>query len=385
MSMKTEHTKAPGTLRIVSLGDVHLGHPQTPTATIIRNLDKYCTNEVVLKPVDLLVITGDLFDRLLQNADENVVLIHRWITRLLYKCSYLNVAIRIVEGTPSHDRGQSVFFVEQARNANIEVDLHYATTLSIEYIERWDINILYVPDEWRPEPSETLAEVRQLLAEHQLEQVDFAIMHGAFEYQLPEIARATTHDSKTYLELVKYLILIGHVHLMTQHERILAAGSTDRICHGEEGPKGYFDITVRPDGSFDPVFVENAGAKRYVTVSCHDMDSKKAFALLQSTVTELPPASAIRIRCNINDPISGDLDHIKKTYPDYHWTLKIDNPEQQTKTSVVELFKTLDLSEFVEITASNIRTLLEPELDKIITDPTVRTRTIEHLERLTET
>ena len=135
--MKTDQCKSPGNFRFLSVGDIHLGHHQTSTESIIRNLDYYLTNEVVLKDVDLLIITGDLFDRLLHNADDNVTLIQRWITRLLYKCSYLNVAIRVLEGTPSHDRGQSRFFAEQQKNADIQVDLHYATTLSIEYIERF--------------------------------------------------------------------------------------------------------------------------------------------------------------------------------------------------------------------------------------------------------
>lgn len=371
--MKTDQCKSPGNFRLLSVGDIHLGHPQTPTELIIRNLDRYCTNEVVLKDVDLLIITGDLFDRLLHNADDNVTLIQRWITRLLYKCSYLNVAVRVLEGTPSHDRGQSRFFIEQQQNANIPLDLHYASTLSIETHERWGITILYVPDKWRSDTSETLAEARALLHRHQLQQVDYAIMHGAFEHQLPAVVTEPMHSSAEYLALVKYYILIGHVHFMTQKERILAAGSFDRLCHGEEGAKGYFDVTVRDSGNNSIVFIENKGAKRYDSIPCHGMDMREINVLLKKRVSKLPKGSALRIRCDPNDPVSGDLDSIKQQYPEYQWTLLVEKPKK-TKTSVAQVFKDLDLMEFVEITPENVQELIAPELLRFAKDDATRER-----------
>lgn len=377
MSMKIDQCKHPGIFRFISLGDVHLGHHQTTTASIIKNLDRYCTNEVVLKDIDMLIITGDLFDRLLHNADDNVTLIQRWITRLLYKCSYLNVAIRIVEGTPSHDRGQSRFFVEQMVNANIEVDLHYASTLSIEENERFGINILYVPDKWRPDTQETYSEVLTLMERHQLKQVDFAIMHGAFEYQLPAMVPEPTFDSKAYLDIVKYYILVGHVHFASQRERILAAGSYDRICHGEEGPKGYYRVELRELGDALITFVENKGARKYVTVNCHGKEIQEVNVELRNVVKALPKDSAIRLRCDPNDPVSGYLEAIQKQYPDHHWTLTIDKPKA-TKTSVIELFREMDLEELEEITPDTFQAMMNSELKRLVSD----TATIERCTQL---
>lgn len=360
--MKTDNCKRPGTFRYASLGDVHLGNHQTPTTVIINNLNRSLTDDL-LKQIDMLIITGDLYDRLLHNADENVHHINRWITLLEYRCAKYNVMIRIVEGTPSHDRGQSRFFVEQKINANIPVDLHYATTLSIEYNERLDAHFLYVPDKWRPDTSTTLEEVQVLLKQHGLEQVDFAIMHGAFEYQLPSIVKEPTHDSEIYLGLVKYHILIGHVHLQTQNERILAAGSFDRITHGEEGPKGFYDVTVREDGTSNIVFVENRTAKRYDTLECHEMDTKALNLAIRKKLSDLPKGSAVRLRCNPHDAATGDLELIKREFPWVEWSILVEKTAKK-KESVADTLANFDLSDFIAIDKSSILKLILPELEK---------------------
>lgn len=377
--MNTQHCKQPGTFRFISVGDIHFGHPQTPTSHIIANLDRYCVSDAQLQTADMLIITGDVYDRLLHNADENVHRINSWITRLLYRCAAHDVLVRVVEGTPSHDRGQPRFFAEQARNAKIPVDLHYAPTLSIEYIDRFDMHVLYVPDKWRSDTQETLHEVRVLLKQHNLEQVDFAIMHGAFTYQLPEVVTEPTHDPEAYLALVKYLILIGHVHQMSHYQRILAAGSFDRICHGDEGPKGCFDVQVRAPDDYRVTFVENKGAKRYDTLDCRDMDTKSLNVLLRKHLQDLPAGSAIRLRCHNHDAANGDIDHLRKSYPQYEWSVVIDRTKRN-KDTVASVFRHADLSGFTPITPDTITKLVQEVLTRQQVDATTQSRCLQRLE-----
>jgi len=293
------------------------------------------------------------------------------------------VAIRIVEGTPSHDRGQSRFFIEQAQNAQIEIVIHYATTLSIEYIARWDIHVLYVPDKWRPDTQTTLEEVRHLLATHSLTQVDLAIMHGAFEYQLPDLVTEPTHRSEIYLGLVRHYVLIGHVHLMTQHDRILAAGSYDRICHGEEGPKGYFDVRIRPGGEDEIVFVENVGAKRYVTIPCHGLPIQEVNVLLRKAVETHPPGSAFRLRCHASDAITGDLEAIRRMYPNHQFTLTRDESRTASK-ALQQVFDGAEDRVFTDITLENLMDLLTPELTRWVSDPDRQGRVRDRLHSILE-
>jgi UDP-2,3-diacylglucosamine pyrophosphatase LpxH len=377
-------TKHKGVFRFLSIGDIHLGHPRTPTSWIIKNLNQYLNNDHRLSQVDALFITGDVFDRLLNNGDPQVHEINRFITELLWRCARFDVIVRVVEGTPSHDREQSRFFTEQATNAKIPVDLHYATTLSIEHIERFNINVLYVPDKWRPHTQDTLIEVKQLMAKEGLDQLDFAIMHGAFEYQLPSIVPEPTHDSDTYLELVRYLILIGHVHEPTQKERILAAGSFDRDTHGQEHPKGFYDVSLRSENDWTVTFVENKDAKRYDTIDCVDLDSQQAASVISKHLATLPNGSSVKIRCRSDDPIAKDVEELKKRHPQFEWAKPdIKTSKQQTAKEMDELLH-MDIEEFIPIDPKTLPGLLRDEITKHTTDPLQQQRCLALMEDILE-
>lgn len=326
-------------LRILSAGDFHLYHPRTPTAHVIANLDRHVFPPARLATTDLVVIPGDVFDRLLSYDNRELDQIQAWITRFLYRCAEHDVLVRIVEGTPSHDWKQSRFFTEQAANANIPVDVHYAATLSIEYIERYDCHVLYVPDKWRPDPNDTLAEVRSLLASRNLDQVDFAVMHGAFEYQLPSIVKEPTHDSAAYLSLVAYYIFIGHVHTPTRHERILAAGSVDRLAQNEEEPKGFYEVIVRPTGDDTVIFHTNPHAKIYRSLNCHGQPMGVVEQWVEQQYRELPSGSEVLLRAQGGDPVLVAVDDLRRRYPQIHWRAKDDGSAAATTTDIDTLLE----------------------------------------------
>lgn len=360
--MKTDRTKEPGTFRYISLGDVHLGHRLTPAWQIIRNLDRLLTADFI-KTLDLIIITGDLFDRQLNNGDDDVNAINRWITMLMYKCAAMDTHLYIVEGTPSHDRRQSQFFVEQKINANIPVNLHYAKELEIIYNERWDAHFLFVPDKWHPSTAVTLSQVKAKMGELGISQVDFAIMHGAFSYQLPSIVEEPTHDEAEYLAIVKHQILIGHVHNMTVNDRIYAAGSFDRICHNDEIPKGMFHFEIRKDDTFTATFIENRWAKQYVTWDVHGMDTKELNYLIKERIQTLPKGSAIRLRCEPGDVANGDIDSYRREYQSHDWAITVEKATAK-KNTVMESIRNFDMSEFIPITKDNILELLLYEIEQ---------------------
>lgn len=358
--MKTDKTKKPGCFRYISLGDVHLGHRLTPTAHVIRNLERLITDEL-LKELDMVIITGDLFDRQLANGDDVVHLINRWMTVFMAKCALYKVTLYVVEGTPSHDRKQSQYFVEQKVNAGIPVDLHYAKELSIKYNESLDAHFLFVPDKWNPSTKVTFQMVKHLMEEAGITQVDFAVMHGAFSYQLPSIVEEPTHDEVEYLKLVKNQILIGHVHNMTVHERIYAAGSFDRICHGDEIPKGMFDFTVREDGTYTATFIENKRAKIYHTHEVHGFDTKQLALSVRELVQRLPKNSAVRLRCDPTDVANADIEVFRNEYPSIEWTCLPERADKK-KTTVLESAKNFNMSEYPQIGPTNLVQLVIEEM-----------------------
>lgn len=376
--MNTANCKRPGWFRCASFGDVHLGHPNTPTEHIVRNLFDYI-HEDLIKDLDMLILEGDLLDRLLNAGDPNVFRFHAWATWLMYTCAKHGTLLEILEGTPSHDWFQSMYFVEQKQNANIPVEMFYARGLTVRYIEKFDMHILYVPDHCLPHPDDILKEARLQMAKLGITQVDFAIMHGAFKYQYPQVVVEPTHDEQTYLDMVKYYIFIGHVHQSSQYDRILAAGSFDRLNHGDEGHKGFYDVSVREDGVSRITFVINHHAKRYDTLDCRGADIKEINHIVQTHLTGLRRGSSIRLRCAQGDSAIAYVDVLKKEYADYEWTNPIvEEAKKSEKKSVAQVLADIDMSEFVPITEHNFLNLLRPELEKHSKDPAQIERCLRH-------
>lgn len=365
-------------LNIVELSDVHLGHRTTPTYHIIESLNQLLPNNAEMKEVDLLIIAGDLFDRLLYLSHTDVSMIHRWVYSLLTLCKQNDIVLRVLEGTPSHDNQQPKIIDDINNESGIACDLRYVDTLEIEYIERFDINVLYIPDEYHPDSTQTLREVRELLVTHGLKQVDFAVMHGAFDYQIPDnlLTRVPHHDTKAYLGLVKYLIFIGHIHQYSQYKRIFAAGSTDRLRHGEEEKKGIIKVTVYESGHFDATFIVNKNAMVYATLDVKDLSLKDALAYITKRIADAPPDSHFRVKAGTDNEVINAIKSVKSHHPEYHWTT-ITQKQDECKTELLNKPATgMD-----NLHARTIPTLMDNRLQDMVEDET-RVRAVNLLKEI---
>lgn len=363
--------KSPGEIKILNIGDVHLGHSRTPTAHILKNLDTTICSPSALKEIDLVTIAGDFFDKCLSYSDPQVAEIEGWITRFLWQCASQRVVLRVLEGTPSHDWKQSSFFAQQAKNANIPVDVKHVTELSIEEHAGLGISLLYVPDKWRPTTTETWSEVQGLLHEHGLTQVDFAVMHGAFEYQLPEIVTEPAHDSKAYQAIVRYLIFIGHVHRSFVRERIVPSGSFDRLVQGEEEPKGYHIAVVKLEtGKYTLTFHENKKAKIYKAVDLNGIDETELWVKLDHLVRSYPKRSAFSLRVGRDNTIAKVLKEIRSHYPEYEWDLVVEKTKKE-KTEEMERAMQANMIHLPDLTPDVIMSKVKAILQAKKTDETL--------------
>lgn len=331
-------------LYMAVMSDIHLGHKRNPTQEIIRNLRVAFPDNAETAELDIIWLAGDVFDDLLYLNDHDVLEIDAWIVSLLLICKKYHILLRVLEGTPSHDWKQSNRFESMNEVTGIGADLKYVKDLSIEYIERFGITVLYVPDEW-DNTETTLSQVHDLLRAKGLDKVDYAIMHGQFEYQLPaHITKAPRHSSEAYHNLVKELIFIGHVHIHTRNNRIIAQGSFDRLSHGEEGPKGHVRAKVYENGDRDVVFVENTGAKKFVTVRCNNMDLEDTLNEIDDHVRDLPEGSFVRVEGNHDNPIFTNMDVLIRRYPLFTWN-KLTRQDDEVDSPIIE-----DETVFIPIT-----------------------------------
>lgn len=344
--------------RIASVGDIHLGHPRTETVDILHRLTKAFPDTSETGDLDLIVLEGDVFDRQLAASDANWREVVIWVDWFLRMCARRNIIVRVLEGTRSHDWGQSSIFETVQSICNIELDLRYVDTVSVEH-HALGFSVLYVPDDWKPDNNDTYMEVMQLFKEEGIEQVDFAVMHGTFEHQLPPNVDAPIHVAERYLALVRHYIFVGHIHYSSVFKRILAAGSFDRLGHNEEGPKGHFRLTVDPKHGDEIVFVENTEAQTYLTLDCTGYTLEQALDRLHTLAPTLREGSYLRIAAHRDSPLLVNMEQLRRQYPHVSWSTKATIGDLPQSNLLVDL---RGMHEEIEITSRNVVDLLNKRM-----------------------
>lgn len=371
-------------LRILSVSDIHLLHRNNKTQFIINNLNKYLCNDEMLSKVDILFIAGDLFDGPVSFNNEDIGIVNIWIAKLLYKCKRYNICLRVLEGTPSHDMGQSKIFTTLNQilfKGTTGVDLQYVKVLSVEYIERFGINVLYVPDEWNHDNHDTYIEVKEILKNKGIDKVDFAVMHGQFEYQLADVVKKhVKHDSALYLEMVKHLIFIGHVHKHSSMDRIYSHGSFDRLSHNEEEAKGFIYATVYKDGNYQCEFIENKTARIYKTVKCTSEDTEANMLKIDKVAAKLPDESFIRVMADKSNPIMNAEEVLKTRWPNLNWSFT--KAKEKEDKSVTVAYHEEEKYTPIIINKESIRNLIIPRIQLLGMSETVMNRCLIHISEM---
>ncbi len=365
--------------KILNVSDVHLGHHKTKTDYIISNLKSVIHYLIENENIDLLSIAGDLFDRRLWSDDSDIGLILSYIFELIQLCHKKKTSIRILKGTPSHDWNQLNLIKIIYENIGEKVDFKYFDDVAIEYNERLKKTILYIPDEWGMTAEYTFNYVKRLLKENNLSQVDLAIMHGMFDYQVASLPNMpfskAVHKSSDYLSIVKYYIFVGHIHTFSSFERIIAEGSFDRLAHGEEEPKGCVLLNLDDDlskCSFQ--FIENKNAKIYKTIEVKQKDINKALDYIEKQIYKYPKDSYIRLMVNKDSPLLSVYDKFVLKHLDYNFSKKIiDSKVNETKESLVKEFKKSN----VTINDKNIHLILKNKLDNIQIESSLKNKALE--------
>ncbi len=310
---------------ILNISDIHLGHNKNHTTDIVNNLLTMILENMKLikKYVKLLVLTGDEFDRLLTMMNNDSRIIMSFFMKLAAICKANNIIIRCIEGTNSHSYGQMKIIETAIKNSNMDVDFVYYSDLAIEYIPSLDLNVLYVPDELNGNnAAKTLKQVKELLKSKHLEQVDIALMHGAFSYQLPATLESN-HSEKEYLAIVKHFIFIGHVHKHSAFKKILAAGSPDRMAHGEEEDKGIvFALINKSNPKMNSYkFLVNKYAKTFLTIKVINDDFKELITTASKILKSLRPDSHVKFEVDEkNNVIKNNIIELKKMFPKINFT-----------------------------------------------------------------
>ncbi len=355
--------------RILVISDIHLGHKNTSSEFIVKNLYHELNKYKGIEDLDVIFIAGDIFDRLLTLPSDDISHITIWAFSLLKLCSRHKIKLRILEGTPSHDWTQSELFVTLVKANEIDIDFEYVSVLSIEKIKDLNLTVLYIPDEWTSSTDTTLKQVKNLMQAEGLEKVDIAIMHGMFDYQVPQNKNEDVkHSSTEYLSLVNYYIFIGHVHKFSFYDRIIAQGSFDRLTHGEEEEKGFVVATLSPAGNrYD--FVINKNAKVYKTLEIKTDNREKELNKLRKALDKLPRESAVRFKIRSDNPLVNVLEEFKKEYIFLTFSRLFTDKDEVVQKTLNDI--TVESYTITSITMENIESLVKDRLDGRYEQPDV--------------
>lgn len=330
-------------LNVAFISDVHVGHNKVPACDIVDGLYAAFPDNEETAALDAIFIAGDFFDRQLHLSADHMDDIQAFIVYLLRICEANNIILRVLEGTPSHDRKQCVLFTQLQKILDCKVDLRWVTELSIEHIDSLDIDVLYVPDEWGDGPDSTWKEVKELLYANGLSQVDFCIMHGMFEFQLPPAAQHSSHNSDRYLGITRHYISIGHHHVQRQHKRILIQGSFDRTKHGEEGDKGHYRVTVRLEGSDTIRFVPNKYATVFKGINLLGKDIIEARDVVDAVAKE-HHRGHLKLVVDKGSVLAESLQEFALLYPTFRFTMDKENGEEKdTGMEFIETFTGMNI------------------------------------------
>ena len=348
-------------MRLLSCSDLHTCHRRTPTAHILRNMSRFFYTDVDLNNVDLILISGDVFDRFVDNDNPDFLLTLEWFKQFFVKCKEHNVIVRFTEGTTLHDWGQPrhiMFSVEEGTNVK------YFDEITIETIEELNnLTIMYVPDNMSDKtPDEIWERALQVLTAAQLDKVDLIAFHGGFYWQLPEKARKHAHMEDRWKTIVKYGIFSGHIHIPGSWEDIIYSnGSFDRIRHGEEHPKGAWivDIDQQKEIKSTRFWVnEFAMPYRSIRVGIDDLPESIVLSVKQLLQSQkFPVGSQFRIQGGHKSVVKPIISSLVKEYPDYGFAEDSEDDEVLVEET---LFQTSDYKG-VAVTQENVFGHIENE------------------------
>jgi len=371
-------------MNAIVISDVHIGNNRIDDNKMLKALrDVFCSQtsqNALIDSINTFFIAGDLWDRLLSLNHPNLDNIINSLTFILRECKRRMIRIYVLEGTKSHEWAQSELLVSLNRASGIEADLYYIKELSIWHDDRFNMDLLFVPDDLHHDHSIIYSQVDSKLKEKQLEQVDLAIMHGMFKHQVPANLNLPCHDNTLYENIVRYGIFIGHVHLRSELGKIYAQGSFGRISHNEEDPKGYYHFWFDEQHVFHTEFIENTQAELFITVDCSGLDTSQTLAKVQEVVRTVGEDVTLRIKSEASNPIFSNLSELYNAFP----MVRFSEPKKIVEKKKVKKVE-LKHAAFIPtvINKDNIGSLIHERLKrKDFTDPkllTIITKAVEEL------
>lgn len=293
------------------------------------------------------MIAGDVTDRDMALGDLASRTLVSLFLDIFRETHERDIPILVLRGTLSHDRHHLRTLETLHEKGPWTNALHYRETVSVLREPKTGLSFGFLPDNLPHASSDAaISALRAEMDSAGLDRLDHVILHGTFDHLAPNgIDLGPSMYRIDQFPFVRGLVLSGHVHTPSLTGQVLMNGSFDRLCHGEEEPKGFF--VLEDDGTdVRTVFVENIHATGFRTIRARKAETE---AVLFKRVKEVLEDPHVRhLRYLGDDPVRRQAlgTWLKDTHPEIRYT---HGPlDRVPKPSLSVLKRTLDLPEITE-------------------------------------
>lgn len=255
-------------MRLVNISDIHIG--KKDDMRLKEELEIFFDYLKDTENIDMITISGDLFDRVLTANEYGTTLALEFIQRLI-DLYIPEIDIRIIKGTRSHDFNQLDIlkvFKEKAGS-------HFKIIEKNEVEVFNGYKILYLPEEY---PTDYDDFYKENLLGVDDKTYDFIIGHGMIDFiaftgyeddSENRVHGTPTHKADDLIRVTKGPIIFGHIHEKQEYkDKIYYTGSYSRYSFDTPSEKGFmvFDIDDDDPSKFKMTFIENTKAPTYAVL-----------------------------------------------------------------------------------------------------------------------
>lgn len=372
---------------VVLGGDFHFGHKGTEH---MFNEERHIfLNHINETKPKVIIITGDYFDRKLVGSEPSMLYATRFFGEIVELALELNIKIRVIQGTRSHDINQLNTILQHYEKTK-GLDIKFIFTIQTENL--FGMRVLYIPEEY-PEDHVSYYE------SYKNGEYDLIAGHGtwdfvAFENQISENEReghkAPVFMFKEWEDAIKGAVVFGHIHgRNTYKKKIFYPGSYSRWAFGERSTKGFTHLDFNSETSEVNVkFIDNTAAPQFEVYDFKGLFDSEALENMTSEALKETIDTFLEEKDNIRVDLSGlsedkiqilrnayrGEENVKLEVRDNKKLLKESNEEILYEKYDYILDNTLPLAETIlkyikeefndqEITIDEIRNLLEEEVE----------------------
>lgn len=294
---------------VLNIADIHFGKKNDKKLfeTLNENFLKKIPSIIKENDhLDMVVIEGDLFDRVIKMTEISANYVLKFVTELCELSKKYNFYLRIVNGTKSHDNNQ----LNNFSHLEIKYPLFKIfRTVDTEIIEKMingdecvEWSILYLPEEY---PEDYKSYYKSFFKKK--DGYDFIFGHGMMDFVAftgndeikSKIKRnEAVHSVDTLDKICNYCTVFGHIHDKQNYKdenKFMYVGSFERFTFADQEPKGFLLTSADLEGNLKVKFYENPDASTYKIIDIEDYDFETTEEKIQFIESEKKKYDYIKV------------------------------------------------------------------------------------------